>query len=358
MKFRVNAKLLAGKLSGIVSVIPNKTTLDILTHLHITVAEKQITIRATDLEIDISDTCPAEVFKEGDLCIPGKMFYNIIQAAGDTEIQVELIDARIHITFGKVKYNLFFNDSDQYPELNQVDYSDKIVLKSDTLRTGIDSTIFCCSTDILRAALNGIYFEPTANSLNFVATDGSRLIRLKFKEFKKKDNQEPFIIPAKAASLILSMIEEESDAPITIESNETNFRISYKTIIFSGILYATKYPNYEKVVPVEFKNVAETDKEKFSLALKLAGITAHEITMLTNLDISANGIKIKSDGDNGSNDNELECEFTGEDTEIGFNYRYLQESVQKFDNGTISINFNDPTSAVILKQISENSKID
>jgi DNA polymerase-3 subunit beta len=52
-------------------------------------------------------------------------------------------------------------------------------MSSTALVTAINKSLFAVSTDDLRPAMTGVFFEMTKDGLQFVATDAHRLVRYK-----------------------------------------------------------------------------------------------------------------------------------------------------------------------------------
>ncbi|MFC1557349.1 DNA polymerase III subunit beta, partial [candidate division KSB1 bacterium] len=196
----------------------------------------------------------------------------------------------------------------------------------------------------LRAALMGVLFQVRKNELCAVATDGHRLVRIINKDFSGPDGVDDVIVPLKALNLLLKNLDEEGDIKISFAHNYITFDLDDAAI--NATLIDAKYPEYEKVIPVDNEKKLVIKREEFISALRTISVLANRITQQIKIQLKPNGITLVSqDMDRGEGEETVGAEYTGEEMEIGFNSNYLLDILRHIDTDEVVFRFGSPTSA-------------
>ena len=114
-----------------------------------------------------------------------------------------------------------------------------------------------------------------------------------------------------------------------------------------------KYPNYEAVIPKENPNKLTVDRASFQNSVRRVSIfsskTTHQIRLKmagTELNISAEDIDFSNKADE-----RLNCDYQGDDMQIGFNSRFLSEMLSNLSSNEVLIEMSLPNRAGILTPI-------
>jgi DNA polymerase III subunit beta len=110
------------------------------------------------------------------------------------------------------------------------------------IKNAIGKTMFAVSTDDLRPAMMGVYFDIGTDSSRFVATDGHRLVRYENSNFT---SSEPltFIVPDKALHLVSKSLDG-TECELIVSDDHVQFK-SGSTIIITRLINE-QYPNYDQ----------------------------------------------------------------------------------------------------------------
>jgi len=353
MKFSIPCSELKTGLQQVINVIPSKTTLPILSHILFEAKSGQLTLSATDLEVSLKTRIQATVESEGSVTISGHLLFDVIRELPDIPLNIiKEENNRIILTFAKNKYTFFGEDAKDYPQLPAIDVKYEIAFDKKKLQRYIEKTIFATSTDELRPALMGVLFQVGKNDYRAISTDGHRLVKIVDKSFTAQNTIDDVIVPVKALNLLLKNIEGDGDIKISFATNYIVFDLENTSI--SATLIEGKYPDYDKVIPLNEEKKLIVNREKFILSLRTVSVLANKITQQIKVNLEPDKITITSeDMDRGEGIEIVEAEYTGEPMEIGFNSNYLLDVLKHLDTEDIIFTFNTSVSAALVFPITQ-----
>src|SRR6187431_1147828 len=180
MKFIVSSSALLKQLQHISGVINANTVLPILEDFLFEVDKNKLSVVATDLETVMRIQMDIEAKDSGKVCIPAKILLDSLKNIPDQPLTFN-IDKNfgIELTSDNGKYKVMGENPDNFPKEPVADDTSSFTMSSSALVTAINKSLFAVSTDDLRPAMTGVFFEMTKDSLQFVATDAHRLVRYK-----------------------------------------------------------------------------------------------------------------------------------------------------------------------------------
>jgi len=345
-------------LQQVISVIPTKTTVPILSHILIEARGGQMTLSATDLEVSLQTTVAATVEEEGSVTILGRLWYDVVKEIPDIPLKID-VDENNRITMKSTRgqYTFFGEDSNDFPQLPTMDIKQEVTIDRETLKRYIEKTIFSVSVDELRASLTGVLFQVQENEFRTVATDGHRLVRIIDTGFRTPQAAEDVIVPLKALNLLLKNLDSGRDVKISFASNYIAFDLEDASI--SASLIDAKYPDYDKVIPKENSNKLLIKRDEFISALRTVSVLANKITQQIKIKLEPSKITIASqDMDRGEGIETIDAEYSGEPIEIGFNSSYVLDILQHIDTEEVSFHFGESTGAALAFPSAQKEKED
>src|ERR1700751_1559539 len=182
MKVTVERSELLKSLGHVHRVVERRNTIPILANVLLRADRAKLALKATDLDLEVTDAVAAEVGPGGATTVPAHMFYDIVRKLPEgAQIVLESSGDRAIMTLraGKSKFTLQTLPESDFPDLAAGELTHKFTVGAVDLKRLIDKTQFAISTEETRYYLNGIYLHVagTAKSgtLRAVATDGHRL---------------------------------------------------------------------------------------------------------------------------------------------------------------------------------------
>jgi DNA polymerase-3 subunit beta len=352
MKFSVSSSDLLKQLQIAGGAIGSNPVLPILEDFLFTITNSQLTIAASDLETSITTTLDVMSDSDGLVAIPARILLDTLKALPQQPItfSVNNDNFSIEITSAYGKYKLAGENGADFPSISQLDDEAGLSIPANALSQGINKTIFATSSDELRPAMTGVYFQVDENKLTFVATDAHKLVRYSFTDINS-DTATNFIVPKKALNLLKNALPQNED--VKISYNKSNAFFNFGNVHLVCRLIDARYPDYNAVIPVDNPNRCVVNRTDFQNSLKRIAIYANKTTNQVVLNINDKSLTISAQDIDFSNEatEQLTCNFDGEPMTIGFNAKFLVEMLGVLEGDEIRIELSTPTRAVILRQI-------
>ncbi|MBI9053649.1 MAG: DNA polymerase III subunit beta [Bacteroidales bacterium] len=353
MKFVISSTELLSHLQAISRVISNKNTLPILDNFLFQLSNNELKITASDLETTLITTINLEnVTDEGTIAIPARILTDTLKEFPDQPLTFDMNAETfgIVITTENGKYNVVGQNGEDFPQLPVIkdDQKTSIQLTADVLLSGITKTLFATADDELRPVMNGIFIELSQENMTFVASDAHKLVRYRRVDVKA-DQENSFILPKKPASLLKAILpKEENEVVLEFDDKNAFFTLSnYKLV---SRLVEGNYPSYNSVIPTNNPNKLTIDRLELYNALKRVALFSNQASNLVKLDLKGNQLNVSAqDIDFSISANErLNCQYEGDDMEIGFKSSFLIEILSNLASSDVLVELSDPSRAGIL----------
>ena len=352
MKFIVSSLKLLKNLQALSGVIGSKNTLPILDDFLFQLTENELKITTSDLDVTMSvSMVPDMVEGIGEVTIPARLLLEIMKNFPDVPITVAVDDSTLAVELiaGEGRYKLAGHKSDEFPQLPVM--ADTLVweIPADVLAKGFEKTVFATGMDEIRPIMSGVLMEMTENYLTFVATDAHKLVRYRRMDVKS-DVVASFIMPKKPINQLKSILAGLADEPVRIEFNKTNASFVFGDYVLVCRLIEGRYPNYEAVIPKNNPCQMTIDRQTFLAAIRRVAVFSSKATHQVRFRITGQEIMLTAEDIDFYNEakERLACSYSGDDMEIGFNSRFLQEMLSNFDSETIKIDMSAPNRAGII----------
>ena len=344
MKFIVSSSQLLKQLQVLGGVINSNNTLPILDNFLFEVSENQLKISASDLETTMSAVVTIESDTSGSIAISARLLLDTLKTFPDQPLTFKTEgDSIIEISSDQGKYDMAYFGGDEFPKSVSLPSPSKTIIPSNILATAISKTIFAAGNDDLRPVMSGVFFQFSSQNLTFVATDAHKLVKYTRTDVTA-DKTAEFIMPKKPLNLLKGVLSGEED--VTIEYNDANAKFTFENFVLICRLIDGKYPNYEAVIPKENPNKLTVYRASFQNSVRRVSIfsskTTHQIRLKmagTELNISAEDIDFSNKADE-----RLNCDYQGDDMQIGFNSRFLSEMLSNLSSNEVLIEMSLPTS--------------
>lgn len=351
MNFIVSSAALLKQLQLISGVVPSRHVLPIVENFLFEIGKDKLVLTATDLEITMKTSMDVET-RGADmrLAVPSKIILETLKNLPDQPItfMVDEENFGIEISTPNGKYKLTGENGEDFPQIPAADNTSSVKMAADVLVKAIQKTLFAASTDELKPAMNGMFFNFTDAGVTFVATDAHRLVRYRRVDITVKENVN-FIVPQKALNLMKNSLAGVEDI-LTIEYNENNAFFSVGNTLLLCRLIGDKYPDYENVIPSNNPNKLIINRKELVATLKRVNIFANKTTHQVRFKVAGSELTISSEDIDYANEarETLKCIYDGEDLEIGFNAAFLQEVISNVDTENTVIELSTPNRAGIV----------
>ncbi len=323
----------------------------ILSNVKIEAEGDGIRLFATDLEIGLQDTIPAELQSPGRITLSAKKFYEIARELTEHTVVIESREGQgVSIQSGKSNFILRGISADEFPSFPEIKEIGKITLQADVLREMIRKTAYAASSDLTRIALNGVLLHlvrEDTGQIRMVATDGHRLslISREVSEDGERTKDLKLIIPKKAISELKKYLDEGEHQEMEILLSEKHILFREGKYLLLSRIIDGKFPRYEEVIPQENPHQLTLDREMFQGVVRRVAILSDEKTHAVKLMIQKGEIVISSSNpEMGEAHESLVADYRDQELETGFNVRYLQDVCGALNGKEIRFRFQEPLS--------------
>ncbi len=364
MKFVASSTDLLSHLQAISRVISSKNTLPILDNFLFNLEGSKLSITASDLESTLVTILTLENVAEGGLvAIPAKILLDTLKEFPEQPLTFEVNkDTRsVVISSQNGKFTVAGQNGEDFPQLPAIkdDKKNTFKLNASVLLHGINKTLFATADDELRPVMNGIFIEVTTKDVTFVASDAHKLVRYKRSDIDSSVNGA-FILPKKPSSLLKNILPKE-DGQVLVEFDEKNAYFQLTNYRMICRLVEGTYPSYNSVIPTNNPNKLIIDRVEFYNTLKSVSVFANQASNLVKLQLTGNQVVISAQDIDFSISayERLNCQYDGDEMEIGFKSSFLIEILANLAASDIALEMSDPSRAgIILPVVKDNDAED
>lgn len=351
MKATCAQKDLLFALETVCLAISPSTTLPVLNNILIRAADKHLYFSATNLEIAINYSVPANIKNEGSITIPAKLITSYISLLEDTDVEMKVEDMTLHLKSANSQTKIKGISADEFPLIPRVEKETSIPMPANILADAISSTVFSASTSTTRPVLAGVYMYAEKDSITFVATDSFRLAEKKVKLKDKLDVASECIVPTRTMlelERILSSKCDNESTEIIISKNQIAF--SVKGIELISRLIEGKFPDYRKIIPKATRTKFKTDVDRLTTATKRVSLFARENNNSIKLTATNDGkLQLVTDETSiGEEHAEVDISMEGENNKVTINSQYLLDVLARMKDN-VKVELDEKLTPIVVR---------
>jgi len=356
MKVTVERAELLKSLGHVHRVVERRNTIPILANVLIRAERSKLSLKATDLDLEVNESIAAEVSPGGSTTVPAHMFYDIVRKLPEgSQIVLEASGDRavLAIRAGRSRFTLQTLPESDFPDLAAGEMSHSFTLAATDLKRLIDKTQFAISTEETRYYLNGIYLHTAGGNKNAtlraVATDGHRLAQVELPLPQGAAGMPGIIVPRKTVGEVQRLIED-SEAEVSIELSAGKIRFTLGDVVLTSKLIDGTFPDYARVIPAANDKELVVDKKEFEAAVDRVSTVSSERGRAVKLALTSGRLVLSvTNPDSGSATEELEVEYGADALDIGFNSRYLLDIAAQIEGEVAVLKLADPGSPTLIQ---------
>jgi len=356
MKFSCSQSTLVKALNIVSKAVTSRTTIPILKGILINVDEEGfITMSASDLDISIENKFEVVDYEPGEIVVQAKLFSDIIRKLPSEILYIEENDGNLIIKSSSSEFNIIGSPSDEFPKMNLQEDGEKISFDKEVLKEMIKKTSFAASIDESRGVITGVLLEMKEDSLNMIALDGFRMAVSR--EYLNNGKEQNIIIPARTLNEVQKIISEtetdKDDVELILNDKRAIFIIDNIKVVVR--LLDGEYVRYNDILPKENQLRIVLNRMNLMEAIERASLFAKVgKNNLIKLNIQENEMEITSKSEEGNVREKVYISKEGKELVIGFNSKYLLDSLKAIDDENIAMLFNTPISPCLIRPVEGN----
>src|SRR5215218_5631984 len=256
MRAICNTETFSRRLQLVSRGVSARSTIQLLGGILVEARGEALKLSATDMEISIQTSSPAEVEGEGRVVIPARIFNDIVRSlpGGSFSLEHDASEGTVRLVAGENEYSIRAYAADDYPRLPVFPDEGTFRMSGESLVETVEKVSRSYSRDETRPVLTGILISFEDSRVKMVTTDSYRL-SIKETELATTafEGSREAIIPARAmqeVSRIFSGSEGGEEVEVSLSENQALFRIG--NVLFGTRLIDGNFPEYRRLLPTTF----------------------------------------------------------------------------------------------------------
>lgn len=328
------------------------STLPVLQCVKITATANEVTLEATNLEINISIPLEAQIEESGVVAVPAQTFLQSVQLIDQKDVTLRLEDTVLQIETNKSNTSIKTFVVDEFPAIKKISGT-PVAISAQTFAYGIKSVAFAASQTSIKPELGSVYVQQKKeHSLTFVATDSFRLMEKTVSQ-KNVVMDQTFMIPNKNALELARVCESvESEPKLIVTDNHCAIEFE-NGVYISSRLVTGSFPDYEQIIPKEYAAHVTVLKEDLLKAFKKTSIFLNKFRQVSvtitdkNLPIAANN------NDVGHTTDTINASVEGEEMTLSFNQQYVMDPLSHIQDDSVKLSFAGIGRAVVMQGVND-----
>jgi DNA polymerase-3 subunit beta len=355
MKVTVEQSQLLKALGHVHRIVERRNTIPILANVLLRAEAGGLLLKATDLDIEVVESIPADASQPGATTVPAHVLFDIVRKLPEgAQISLETgVEAtQLIVRSGRSRFSLQALPEADFPDLSAGEMGHSFPIQARELRYLIEKTQFAISTEETRYYLNGIYFHTVQTDaglmLRAVATDGHRLARAELPVPAGAAGIPGVIIPRKTVSELVKLVAE-GDGEAVVSLSTTKIRLAIGSLVLTSKLIDGTFPDYTRVIPVANDKRLVVERADFTRSVDRVSTISSERGRAVKLSLAEGRLTLSvNNPDAGNAHEELEVDYDSTTFDIGFNARYLLDIASQLEGDTAVFKLADPSSPTLI----------
>ena len=354
-------------LQAVSGIVERRHTLPILANVLVRKTGSHIEFTTSDLEIQVRTS--AELGGDAgnfSTTVGARKLIDILRSLpADQTVTLTANQSKLTLQGGKSRFTLQTMPSEDFPLVQEAaDFGPMFSVPQKVLKTLINQVHFAMAVHDIRYYLNGILFVAEGKSLTLVATDGHRLA-LAQATLEIEIPKQEVILPRKTVLELQRLLKDTKDnkdskdekeakdggaeAPIEMRFAGNQAKFNFSGMEFVTKLVEGKFPDYNRVIPKNHKNIITLGRVPLLASLQRAAILTSEKFKGVRVNIEPGVLKIaSSNAEQEEAKEEIEIDYAGDPIEIGFNVTYLMDALANMTVDMVKLELQDNNSSVLI----------
>jgi len=335
-------------LQAVGGIVPTRGIKEVFESVRIDATRAGLTFLATDLEVSMRYTLPAEgdleVKEEGTLLAPAKRLSAILHELPEGPVTITWARGTCSIRSASGNYRITAGDPADFPAIEVPDTRGGIEVDREVLKELVQRTSFAAAKEKMRYALNGILLLSEGDKLQGVATDGRRLSHVVAKCRNPSKEAARAIVPTRALTHLVRILRDDEESA-TLAFSENLIAAGTSRAVVMARLVEGSFPNFEEVIPVNCERRARVRREDLIAGLRRAAV------LFAAREGAGSSVRLRfaegedllitaSVADVGEAEVAVPCTYEGAEEEVGYNASYVLEALNVITAEEVSFEFN------------------
>lgn len=363
MQFSVPLMHLTKPLQQLLSISPSSVAADDITqNILISVHKNSLVLKASDYSIECScvlDLDENDVKAEGCTTVNAAKLYGScknLDANSFVNFNHDEASGILDISCANCTFKVRTRSADEFPIFDIDDIEQTLVIKQKVLKSILDSTIFCVSTEDFREYLRGVRIEVNGDLLSVFSSDGHRMAVAETTISNNNEGGNFGVTLTKKFALELSKILKATDDEITLEFTKSAVCITCNNYRLISNLIVCGYPNVRAVIPKDTPISINLPRQQLRSVISRVSLLSSKRVNGVSLTFSKNKIDLRSENsEHEVASDSFAIEYDNKEFEISLNGIYINEILNALNSDYVTFSFaKELGSAIITPDVVSN----
>jgi DNA polymerase-3 subunit beta len=352
MRITCSKDLLLENLQSALKTVSTKSTMPVLSGIMMkTQGGDKVELASTDMELSLRLTMEAKVEGEGALVAPGRLLTDVVRSlpAGEVTLDMDEKEQLLEVKSAAADFHLNCLPAADFPRLPEMPEDGSFTIDSAPLVSTINTVARAASRDETRPVLTGILVKFSKEKLKMVATDSYRLSVRETAATSTLKEKKEVIVPRASLEELARICGQVGADQVSVGIMDGQAIFSAGNVVLTSRLIEGQFPNYQQLLPDEFKHEISMEREELLEAVGRISLMAQKNAPLRlkfapgELTISAQTPQV------GEAKETMPAAFQGEEIEIGFNPEFLREGIDSVTEEQAALRIISPLRPGLIK---------
>ena len=362
VKFQVNRDVFSEAVSFAVKLLPQRTTLPILSGILIETTDSGLTLSSFDYEVSAQTEISAEIEEQGRILVSGRLLADIASRLPNAPVTFSTEEGRIAVSCGSAHFTLLSMPVEEYPTLPQVSEQSG-VLSAEAFSNAVSQVAVAASRDDVTPVITGVQLEISEGSLSLVATDRYRVAvrEIEWTAGDQTPETATALVPARTLIEIGKTFGHSGSIAVAITSTDDReliaFQADKKTV--TSLLIKGNFPPVKRLFPEVVDNYAVVNTAELIEAVRRVSLVLEREAALR-FTFTIDGLTLEAIGSEQAQASEtIDAFLTGTDTVVSLKPAFLLDGLGAVHSEFVRISFtktenpNKPGPVLITSQSSK-----
>lgn len=346
----IHQKKIMPILTAMQPLCTKRTTVDTTAQILFYISNRELVLKATDLEISLQSSCPLEEssFAEAEqFLVPGRRIFELLKEL-EGPITFFWETSHVSIQAEGVEVHLHIQPAEEFPSFPER-IENLLGVPRGELLDLVERVSFLIPQNNSNPALNGLFAEISPAGFSLTATNGHCLVRVHNAAYML-ETARSWVLPRRAVFELKKLLENSNDATVFLGVCDGHVVFSGEQFNFFTRLISQQFPEYRPILQREGFEKGTIDKTIFTKALRRSAclLTGQFIATQFSFDKHSVRLTLQNKGV-GTVDEVVPLEsFTGEPFAIRFYAPYLLDGLQVFSENPIPFYVKDGARPMVL----------
>jgi len=364
VKFQVNRDVFSEAVSFAVKLLPQRTTLPILSGVLIQAEGDGLVLSSFDYEVSSRTEIQADVEEPGTVLVSGRLLAEIAGRLPNAPVRVSTEESRISVACGSASFTLLSMPVEEYPSIPEIGEQTGVV-PAEEFASAVAQVAVAASRDDVTPVITGVQLEVRETDLSLVATDRYRVA---IREIDwdgggvagDADTSTTALVPARTLQEVGKTFGHSGTISVAITSRDDRELIAFsadrKTV--TSLLIKGNFPPVRRLFPETVDNYAVMNTAELIEATRRVALVLEREAALR-YSFSADGLTLEAIGSEQAQASEsIDAILTGDETVVSLKPQFLLDGLQAVPSEFVRISFtktenpNKPGPVLITSQTS------